>query len=459
LAADWSAVEAETVEHLQNLIRFKTINPPGNELALAGYLIKALAADGIESRLLLAAPERATIVARLTGNGKKRPVMLLAHMDVVGVETDKWSCDPFGGIIRDGYLYGRGAIDDKGMLAANLMAMLMLKRTVVSQGIELERDVVFLATADEETGGQFGMRWLVREHRDLLDAEFAINEGGRTRVIEGGRRYLAIQTAEKISHMVTVTARGPAGHSAIPLEGNAIFRLGRALAKLANYREPLTLTSTTRKFFSGLSTMWPIEEERIAMAKLVSDDARDAAAGERILSRTPVFNAVMRNGISATKLAGGLAGNVIPAEASAVLNVRTIPGLSVDDVIERMKVCVEDPEIEFGLAGHTDEAPASDPASPMFDAIADSARALDPEITVVPYLSTGGTDSSHLRRIGINAYGILPFPMQQSDEERMHGHDERVPVKSLHFGTRLIYESIRRVAAPAGALSEAQAGR
>jgi acetylornithine deacetylase/succinyl-diaminopimelate desuccinylase-like protein len=386
------------------------------------------------------------VIAKLEGNGRKRPVMLMAHMDVVGVEADKWSCDPFGGIVRDGFVYGRGAIDDKGMLAANLMAMLMLKRTVVDRGIELERDVVFLATPDEETGAQYGMRWLVREHRDLLDVEFAINEGGRTRVIEGGRRYLAIQTAEKISHMVTITARGPAGHSAIPLEGNAIFRLGRALAKLADYREPLTLTSTTRKFFSGLSTMWPNEAERIAMAKLVSENAGDAAEGESILSRIPVFNAVMRNGISPTKLAGGLAGNVIPAEASAVLNVRTIPGLSVDDVIERLKQCIADPDIEFGLAGHTDEAPASDPASAMFDAIADSARAIDPDITVVPYLSTGGTDSSHLRRIGIDAYGILPFPMQQSDEERMHGHDERVPVKSLSFGTRLIYESIRRVA-------------
>jgi acetylornithine deacetylase/succinyl-diaminopimelate desuccinylase-like protein len=304
------------------------------------------------------------------------------------------------------------------------------------------------------------MRWLVREHRDVLDVEFAINEGGRTRIIEGGKRYLAIQTAEKISHMVTVTARGPAGHSAIPLEGNAIFRLGRALAKLADYREPVTLTSTTRKFFSGLSTMWPNENERIAMSKLVSEDSKEAAEGEQVLSKIPVFNAVMRNGISPTKLAGGLAGNVIPAEASAVLNVRTIPGLSVEDVIERMKQCIGDPDIEFGLAGHTDEAPASDPASAMFDAIADSALAIDPELTVVPYLSTGGTDSSHLRRMGINAYGILPFPMQQSDEERMHGHDERVPVKSLHFGTRLIYESVRRVAGAAtDALSEARAGR
>ena len=449
MAISWTDVEAETVAQLQALIRFDTTNPPGNELPLAEYLIRVLDEAGIRSTLLVPAPGRAAVIARLHGNGSARPVMMLAHMDVVGVEREKWSVDPFAGIIRDGYLYGRGAIDDKGMLAANLMAMLILKRNVVDAGIALERDVVFLATSDEETGGAHGMRWLVQEHRDLLDVEFAINEGGRTRMIEGGKRYLAIQTAEKISHMVTVTARGPAGHSAIPLEGNAIFRLGRALAKLGDYREPVTLTTTTRRFFSLLSGMWPVETERVAMKALVSDDPDESRRGEETLSRIPVLNAVMRNGISATRVAGGVAGNVIPAEVSAVLNVRTIPGNRVEDVVSRMRSCVPDPDIEFTIASHSDEAPASDPDSPMFNAIAESAKELDSELTVVPYLSTGGTDSAHLRRIGVNAYGILPFPMEQPDEERMHGHDERVPVKSLHFGTRLIYESIRRVAAPA----------
>jgi acetylornithine deacetylase/succinyl-diaminopimelate desuccinylase-like protein len=332
------------------------------------------------------------------------------------------------------------------MLAANLMATILLKRFVVDRGIPLSRDVVFLATADEETGGEYGMKWLVEKHREILDVEFAINEGGRTRLIEQGKRYLAIQTCEKISHMVSVTARGPAGHSAIPLEGNAIFRLGRALARLADYREPVTLTETTRGFFTELSRMWPDEAQRSAMGMLVSDDTESSARGAAILSEIPVFNAVMRNGISPTKLAGGIAGNVIPAEATAVVNVRTIPGYNVDDVIERMRACVDDADISFSAAGHTSDAPASDPSSAMFNAIKGAARELDPELAVAPYLSTGGTDSAHLRRIGINAYGILPFPMQQSDEERMHGHDERIPVSSLHFGTRLIYESVKRVA-------------
>jgi acetylornithine deacetylase/succinyl-diaminopimelate desuccinylase-like protein len=445
LLPDTQRIQDEVVRHLQALIRFDTTNPPGNELPVAQYLISALAAEGIEAQLLLAGPTRAQVVATLKGNGQGRPVMMMAHMDVVGVERDKWSCDPFSGIVLDGYVYGRGAIDDKGMLAVNLVAMLELKRNVVDKGIALPRDVIFLATADEEIGGEYGMRWMVENHRDLIDAEFAINEGGRIRILPNGKRYLAIQTSEKISHLVTVTARGAAGHSSIPLADNAIFRLGRALAKLGEYREPVTLTETTRRFFAALATIWPSEAEAEGMACLVSDDPEECARGTGVLSKIPSLNAVMRNGISPTMVAGGLAGNVIPAEANAVLNVRTIPGFAIDDVVERMRAAIDDPEIELTITHRGSEAPASDPGSAMFNAMAEAASLLDPDLIVVPYLSTGGTDSSHLRRIGINCYGVLPFPMEQIDETRMHGHDERVPVESLAFGARFIYEAVRRL--------------
>jgi acetylornithine deacetylase/succinyl-diaminopimelate desuccinylase-like protein len=446
LKDDWSSVEAETLELLQRLVRFDTTNPPGNELPLALHLEERFKREGIETQLLVPAEDRAALVARIRGDGRGRPIILLAHMDVVGVEADKWSCDPFGGIVRDGYLYGRGAIDDKGMLAANTMAMLLIQRSAVGKGPTSARDIVFVATSDEEAGGSAGIKWLVENHRNLLDAEFAINEGGRTRIVSGGKRYLAIQTAEKISHMVTVTARGPAGHAAIPLEGNSIFRLARALERLSHYLEPVTLTGTTRRFFSDLASIWSDETERMAMSAVVSTDQEEQARGASILSRIPVFSAVIRNGISPTFLVGGVRGNVIPAEVSAVLNVRTIPGQSIDDVAARIRRVIDDDSVEVAIATRGAEAPASDPGSAMFEAIAASARELDPSMTVVPYLSTGGTDSAALRRLGVNSYGILPFPMAQEDEERMHGHDERVPVASLHFGTRLIYESIRRVA-------------
>jgi acetylornithine deacetylase/succinyl-diaminopimelate desuccinylase-like protein len=446
LEADSTSIESETVALLQALIRFNTTNPPGDELPLAEFLRSVFERDGISTTLLLPSPTRAALIARLKGHGKKRPVMLLAPMDVVGVEAEKWSCDPFGGIIRDGYLYGRGAIDDKGMLAANAMALIQIKRSVVDQGGELDRDVVFVATSDEEAGGADGMKWLVDNHPEHLDAEFALNEGGRTRIIEGGKRYLAIQTAEKISHKVVVTARGPAGHAAIPLAGNAVFQLGRALAKLADYREPVTLTSTTRGFFSELAKVWPAPDVAAAMRDVVSADPATSDAGAEVLSTIPVFNAVMRNGVSPVALGGGVAGNVIPAEVTATLNVRTIPGHRIEDVVDRIRQEIGTDSVSIEIASHGEEAPGSDPDSAMFEAIATSARKIDPELAVVPYLSTGGTDSAHLRRLGINAYGILPFPMEQADEERMHGHDERVPVQSLHFGTKLIFESVRLVA-------------
>jgi acetylornithine deacetylase/succinyl-diaminopimelate desuccinylase-like protein len=446
LRPDWQIVEAETIARLQAIIQFDTTNPPGNELPLARYLEGVLCAEGIETRLLEASANRAQLIARIRGSGAKRPVILLAHMDVVGVEAENWSCDPFGGQIRDGYLYGRGAIDDKGMLAANLVTMLALKRLLDRSAEVLSRDVVFIATADEEAGGEWGMGWLVERHPELLDAEFAINEGGRTRIIEGGGIYLAVQSAEKVSHVVTVTAHGTAGHAAIPVPDNAIFRLARALEALSRYNEPLMLTEITRRFFARLAEIWPDAVERQGMADLISRDPKRMEAGGRVVSHAGVFNAVLRNGISPTVLEAGDAHNVIPASADAVLNVRTLPGQSIDKVVERMRAIVTEPGISIEITSRGREAPASDPDSEMFRAIADSCRGLDPTIAVVPYLSTGMTDSARLRVLGVQAYGILPFPMEEADERRMHAADERIPLKSLHFGTKLIFGAIERVA-------------
>lgn len=442
---DWESVREETISRLQTIIRFDTTNPPGNELPLALYLEAALREEGIETTLLKPVENRAVLVGRIRGNGKKRPVILLAHMDVVGVEREGWSVDPFAGEIRDGYLYGRGAIDDKGMLAANLMTMLLLRRTL-SETETLSRDVVFLTTPDEEAGGEWGMGWLVKHHPEVLDAEFALNEGGRTRIIEGGQRYLAVQSAEKVSHVVAVTAHGSAGHAAIPLPDNGIFRLARALESLSRYAEPVMLTEITRKFFGQLAEIWPKDPERAAMIDLVSGDPKRAETGANVLSRIPVFNAVLRNGISPTVLEGGKQFNVIPASASAVLNIRTLPAHSIDKVVKRLRAIVLEPGVTIEITHRGEEAPASDPGSEMFAAIAEAAHELDPKIAVVPYLSTGVTDSARLRRLGVKAYGVLPFPMVQSDEERMHGNDERVPLESLHFGTRLIYDAISRIA-------------
>jgi acetylornithine deacetylase/succinyl-diaminopimelate desuccinylase-like protein len=443
---DWTAAEQETITHLQAMIRMNTSNPPGNEMSVARYLDSTLKAEGIETHLFEPAPGRAALVARLKGNGSKQPVILMAHMDVVGVEHDKWSVDPFGAVIRDGYLYGRGAIDDKGMLSANLETMLLLKRNVVDKGATLSRDVVFVANSDEEAGGDWGMGWLIANHPELVKAEFALNEGGRTRIVQGKPLYLAIQNTEKVSHVVEVVANGTGGHASIPLKDNAILRLGRALAKIGEHREPLDVKPTTREFFLELSKVWPDKSQRQAMADVASRAPARQQRGARVLANIPVLDAVLRNGISATIIGGGIRSNVIPVEAKATLNIRTLPGASLDSVISRLKRVVNDPKVAFNIVERSDDAPASDFTSPMFAAIADATRAVDPTMVVVPYLSTGATDSARLRQLGMQAYGILPFPMDQNDEDRMHGNDERIPLSSLAFGTKVIYGAIARVA-------------
>ena len=443
---DWTAAEQETVTHLQAMIRMNTTNPPGNELAVARYLDSTLKADGIETHLFEPAPGRGSLVARIKGNGSKQPVILMGHMDVVGVEHDKWSVDPFAAVIKDGYLYGRGAIDDKGMLSANLETMLLLKRNVIDKGATLSRDIIFVANSDEEAGGDWGMGWLIKNHPELVKAEFALNEGGRTRIVQGKPLYLAVQNTEKVSHVVEVVATGTGGHASVPLKDNAIFRLGRALAKIGEHREPLDIKPTTRECFLELSKGWPERGQRHAMADVASRAPARQQRGAKVLAAIPVFDAVLRNGISATIIEGGIRSNVIPVEAKATINLRTLPGASLDSAIARLSRLVNDPKVKFNIVERGDDAPASDFHSAMFTAIADATRALDPKMVVVPYLRTGATDSARLRAMGMQAFGILPFPMDQNDEDRMHGNDERVPLTSLAFGTKIIYGAITRVA-------------
>ena len=398
---DWDAVRAATLAHAQRMIRMNTVNPPGNEITVARYLDSTLKAAGIETHLFEPAPGRAALVARIRGDGSKQPVVIMGHMDVVGVEREQWTVDPFAGEVKDGYLYGRGAIDDKGMLAANLQTMLLLKRHVVDAGGRLARDVVFVANSDEEAGGDWGMGWLIANHPELVRGEFALNEGGRTRVVQGRPLYVAVQNTEKVSHVVTVTARGPGGHASVPLAGNAVLRLGRALAAISEHREPVQVTPTTRAFFAELSRVWPAAVERAAMADVASSSPARAQRGARVLERTPVFDAVLRAGISAVMLSGGIRHNVIPTEATATLNVRTLPGQSLDAVLGRLRRAVGDSLVEFEVTERGEDAPPSDFRSPMFTALAEAVKELNPQMAVVPYLSTGATDSARLRRWGM----------------------------------------------------------
>lgn len=445
MSIDWTAAGEEALTHLRSLIRIDTTNPPGNESRCAAYLESVLSAANIEYRTVEPVAGRAAVIARLRGTGKAPPILYTAHMDVVGVEPAEWSVPPFSGEVRDGYVYGRGAIDDKGMLAAELMAMLLVKRELVDAGIPLERDLILAATADEETGGAHGFGWLIANHPDLIRAEFALNEGGRMRVVNGRTLYAAVQTAEKVNNVVTVRATGPAGHASVPLEGNAVARLARAIAIIAAHREDVKLVPTTREFFSRLGAIWENPEQGAAMADVASGDTARVARGAAVLDRTPLLGALLRTGISPTVLNAGIRHNVIPASATGTLSVRTLPGERIDDVLDRLRAAVSDPQVDIACTDRGTDAPESDFGSPMFAAIRDTIAGLDPSIVTVPYMSTGATESAKLRAWGVQTFGLLPFPMGEDDERRMHGADERIPIASFELGVRLLYGVAVRV--------------
>lgn len=449
-AIDWEGALWECIAHLQALIRMDTVNPPGRELGVARYLDDVLRGVGIPTTLVEPATGRAALIGRLTGSGRKRPVLLLAHMDVVGVERERWKMNPFGGEILDGYLYGRGAIDDKGMLAVNLQTMLLLNEHVTRSGGTLDRDVIFLATSDEEAGGEFGIEWVIANHPEIVEAEFALNEGGRLREQDGRLAYAAVQCGEKLAFVLRLTASGTPGHASIPIPDNAVVRLARAVAAAAAHREPVVITETSRQFFSGLSAFLADPQVRAAMADVASGDPQRVAAGAMRISEHPPFDAVIRNGIAPTMLSAGVRPNVIPAEATATLNVRLVPGQSIDDLIARLRAAIADENVNVTVESGSPEAPPSPDDSAMYAAIRDALGMLAPGVPAVPFLSTGATDSAPLRRAGVKAYGLLPFPLTEEDEGRMHGHDERVSVSSLAFAVRLSWEILDRIAVARG---------
>ena len=450
VAIDWEGTLWECIAHLQALIRMDTVNPPGREMGVARYMDDVLRGAGIETTLLEPAPGRAALIARLKGNGKRRPVLMLAHMDVVGVERERWTTNPFGGEIFDGFLYGRGAIDDKGMLAVNLQTMLLLNEHVVRKGGSLDRDVIFLATSDEEAGGDVGIEWVIANHPAILEAEFALNEGGRLRVMNSRLAYAAVQCGEKIANVLRLTASGSPGHASIPIPDNAVVKLARAVAAAAAHREPVIMTETSRAFFAGLSSLLEEPRVRAAMTDISSGDPKRVELGAAVVSENPPFNAMIRNGISPTMLAAGVRPNVIPAEASATLNVRLLPGQSLEELIARLRASIADDAVSVAIEDRGEESPPSPDDSPMFAAIRDAIAELAPGVPAVPFLSTGATDSAPMRRAGVKAYGILPFPLTEEDEGRMHGHDERVSVSSLAFAVKLTWLIFNRVAVAGG---------
>jgi acetylornithine deacetylase/succinyl-diaminopimelate desuccinylase-like protein len=447
---DREAGQRATLLHLQNLIRINTENPPGNELKTALYLDSVFRAiPGVETRILRVTEDstRANFVARLrAARPTKKPVLVMGHMDVVGADTGKWETDPFVPTIQGNYLYGRGAIDDKGMLAATVAAMAQL----AARRDRLTRDVVLLATAGEEGGPLVGIDWVIEHHRDLFgDAEFALNEGGRIRVGGGRVREVAIQTTEKVYYDVIGTATGPSGHGSVPLADNALAALARAAARVHEWKAPVRLNETTRLYFQRLAGIEEDAEMKAAMQRISAPGAgqADVDAAAAVLARNPLYNAVLRTGASLTILSGGFRANVIPSEGKVTFNVRTLPDDDVREVVAAINRAAAEPTVTFALDGEPHQSPPVSPVgTDLFRAMEAAAGVMAPDAVVLPFMSTGATDGAALRAVGIPTYGILPMPLPDEDELRMHGDNERVPVPALGWGAEYLYRVLAGVA-------------
>ena len=435
---DWKKAGDESQQLLADYLRVDTTNPPGNERRAADFFARILQKEGIEYKILEASPGRANLYARLKGTGRKRPLILLNHTDVVPVDKKFWSADPYGGIERDGFLWGRGALDMKSLGAAQFMAMLLLKRS----GVVLDRDVIFLATADEEAGGQEGAGWFVANHANLIrDAEFAITEGSSNAVAGSNVLYWGIGVTEKTPCWLRLTARGTPGHGSVPRENSAPSKLIRALGKIESYKTRLIATPAVARFFNATA-----EYQTEPAMKRAHQDVSAALADENlrnVISRSPVNVALLRNTVQPTVVNIGSKTNVIPAIATAEIDCRLLPGQRVEDFVAEIKRVIDDPsiEIETILAFGATESRFD---TALVQSIQEVIKGDYPTARFVPTVLAGFTDSHFFRDMGIESYGFSPFLIQASDSGGVHGNDERISVESYRDGTKLLYRIVER---------------
>src|SRR5580698_316317 len=432
--------QAETVHFLVDLVRIDTQDPPGDESRVAHYLEGVLRSEGIESEILEPVPGRASIVARLKGSGKKRPLLIMGHEDVVPVDRSHWTVDPFRGNERDGVLYGRGASDDKAMVAANLEVLLQLKRMKVP----LDRDVIFLAEASEEMSSPAGMATIIDRYWDKIDCEFALNEGGGSLVENGAVKYFGVATAEKLPRGLRLEATGSSGHGAVPRIDNAVVHLAAAVVKAGTWDPPARLNETTRAFFERLATISAPEEAAWYRNVL------DPKVQEELKHKKPQYYSMVRTSVVPTMLRAGYKSNVIPPSAEATLDVRALPDEDLGKFREMLGELIHDPQIKIVAEDTSLSMPAAPPSklsTEMFSALERAQQEVSPEAITLPTMTTGATDSSFLRAKGVQAYGI-GVPKTEEENRGVHGNDEHIEAKQLGLFVRYLFAAVTGVAAP-----------
>jgi acetylornithine deacetylase/succinyl-diaminopimelate desuccinylase-like protein len=436
----WDRVERETLEHFQTIVRMDTTSPPGNETLVAEYLKQVLEREGIPARLLALEPNRANLVARIRGNGSKRPILVMGHTDVVGVQREKWSVDPFAAVRKDGYIWGRGTGDDKDNATAGLMLLLLLKR----QGVKLDRDVIFLAEGGEEGYSPTGVRYVIPNHWEEIDAEFVLAEGGGGLVKDGKVHYVSVATSEKVRIEVQLIARGTAGHGSIPRPDNAVVSLANAVSRVAAWAQPMRLDETTRTYFQRLAGISP--PEAAARYRAILNSSERAGAERYFAQHELRHNSMIRTSLSPNVLKAGFRANVIPSEAEAVIDIRALPDEDLPKFVERLREVIADPLIEIKTTFGRPAAPASSLNTEMFAALEAAQKRLYPESITIPILLTGATDMSPLRAKGMQAYGIGPV-VDSEESGGAHADDERILEKSLYDFVRFLWHAVLGVAA------------
>jgi acetylornithine deacetylase/succinyl-diaminopimelate desuccinylase-like protein len=432
-----AAAAAETSAFLHDLIRIDTQDPPGNETRVATYIATIFQREGIAYEVLEPVPGRASIVARIKGTGSKQPLLLLAHEDVVPVDRSHWSVDPFAAEVRDGTLYGRGASDDKGPLAAHIETMLQLHRSHQ----RLSRDIIFLAEASEETTSTAGMQTIVDRYWDKIACEYALNEGGAAEVINGKIPYIGIATGEKLPRAVRLTATGQSGHASVPVLDNPVAHLAQAVARLATWQTPTRLNDTTTEFFARLATISP--PAQAALFRSLDKPSTQTALHQQM----PAFYSMLHTTLVPTILKAGFKSNVIPSDAQAVIDIRALPDEDMPALYERMNHIVDDPSVTIAPldpTGNMPAAPSSSLHTPMFQALEAAQRKLFPDAITIPTMTVGATDSAFLRARGVNAYG-LRIPRTAAENSGVHGNDERISLHYLSLYQQFVQFAIEQV--------------
>lgn len=432
MAIDWPAVHREALDIMVRYLQIDTSNPPGNEKPAARFLGAICEAEGIPVEYIETAPNREVLVARLRGDGSKRPIMLCNHTDVVPVEEQYWSVPAFAGLVQDGRIYGRGAVDMKGCGVMQLMALLLLKR----EGVPLKRDVVFCAVPDEEAGSDYGMAWLCEHRPDVVDVEYELSEGagGTTRFGRQETRLFSVATNEKDICWLKLTAIGRPGHGSVPHEDNSAVYLVRALQRLVDWERPLIFTPDTEAYL-----------DRLAEAGLMPPRSDRKAVEERI-RRSPELLAMFQNTLNLTMLNAGIKANVIPARSEAVIDCRLLPGQSKREWIRQVRERIDDERVEVELYSPDHGEPASVPwDTELFRTITAVVKEAMEDAVVVPGMTIGGTDNRFLRARGIPAYGFIPCLLSPEERRGFHGNDEFLTVENLQLGCELMYEIVRRM--------------